>query len=291
MSCGFPIDVQGRLRPCGKCQGCLRRRRRAWVGRMLAEAAELGSSSFLTLTYSDEKLPLVYHSETGEWIPTLVKSHARNWIQSVRRSATAVGLPRRFFMAGEYGTKTGRPHLHCILFGIGPTWQSRFEPLWEHGFQSWFDASPRAMAYVAKYCLKHGRDPELELRTSTPHCDEATCRVTVPPFRRMSRNPPIGAGLVRKVAASVSKPATVSGMLEQEKMLKGEVRFGKDVYPMDRTMRDRLDRELADNYALDSVTRDRMLRKESYEPTAREIENARRAHIRGWQRRQSRHKL
>lgn len=287
MSCGFPIEVSGALRPCGKCQGCLRRRRRGWVGRMLAEASELGPSSFVTLTYESE--PLSYLKESGIWIPTLDKSHARSWLRSVKRKATPRGLPFRFFMAGEYGSKEGRPHLHVILFGIGPTWAKDFEPCWKHGFQSWYDASPRAMAYVAKYCLKHGRDPELELMTSvTPGEPD---RVTVPPFRRMSRNPSIGASLATKVAKQLATPGTPAALLEAEKSLAGEVRISKDRYPMDRTVKERLDKELRDVYAVDDVTRQLILRREPHEPTPQEIENAQLEHIRASHRKGARTKL
>lgn len=293
MSCGFPIVLSGgAIRPCGKCDGCKKRRRRAWVGRMLIEHAACGEeSSFVTLTYDDEHLPLVYHQETGLWIPTLEKSHARNWLQSVRRKATASGLPRRWFMAGEYGSKNLRPHYHVILFGIGPTWRSRFEECWTHGFQSWYLASVRAMAYVAKYCLKHGADPELELPTSTPHGNEEISRVTVPPFRRLSRKPPIGGDLVKKVASMLARPGSPDALLEAEKALKGTVRIGKDQYPIDRTIKDALAWTLASDYNLDELTIARMLNRESYEPTPQQTKNAFDAHVRAQQCRRSRHKL
>lgn len=292
MSCGFPIEVSGLLRPCGKCSGCLRRRRRAWVGRMLIEAAACGGdSSFVTLTYDDDSLPLRYHKETGVWLPTLEKSHAKNWLQSVRRKATACGLPRRFFMAGEYGSKGGRPHLHCILFGIGPSWQSHFEPSWARGFQSWYPASVRAMAYVAKYCLKHGRDPELELPTSNGYGEPGTDRVTEAPFRRMSRNPPIGGDLVKKVASALARTGSPPSLLEAEKMLKGTVRIGRDQYPIDRTIKDALAVCLSKDYGLGEIEISRMLSKEHHEPTPQQIENAWKAHVRAQADRGKRDKL
>lgn len=293
MSCGFAFRLSsGESVPCGKCQGCLRRRRRAWVGRMLVEAAACGGdSSFVTLTYGDDALPMVYQPEIGDWIPTLEKSHAKNWLQSVRRKATGLGLPRRFFMAGEYGSKGGRPHYHVILFGIGPTYQSRFEGLWTHGFQSWYPASVRAMAYVAKYCLKHGKDPELDLLASCGSGSTEIPRVTVPPFRRLSRNPPIGGDLVKKVANALCMKGSPEQLLEAEKMLKGTIRVSGDQYPIDRTIKDALALTLSTDYGLDEVTIARMLKGESPEPTQRQSANARKAHQRAEQRKRSRHKL
>lgn len=280
MSCGFPINVTGSLRPCGKCQGCLRRRRRGWVGRMLAEQAALGDTSFITLTYEDDQLPLRHHRGLDIWIPTLEKSHAKNWIRSVRRKATPRGLPMRFFMAAEYGTKTGRPHYHVILFGIGPTWMKDFEPCWKRGFQSWYPASAASMAYVAKYCLKHGKDPELSLPEHGEWSLENP-RVTVPPFRRLSRNPPLGADLATRVIKAVRTPGRITDLLEAEKFIKGNYRTNGDNYPIDRTIKDRIEKQLQEVYGVDELTCSRLLARETYEPTEIEIENARQAHIRG----------
>jgi len=275
-ACGFPITVNGALMPCGKCQGCLRRWRRAWVGRMLTEAAALGESSFITLTYADD--PLRYHPETETWTPSLEKSHIKNWQRSVRRKATPLGLPKRFFIAGEYGSQNGHPHYHVILFGIGPTWKPHFVDSWEHGFQSWYAASAKSMAYVAKYCLKHARDPELEKLRAMEWGDVELTRVSQEPFRMMSRNPPIGAALASKVAATLGKPGLPQELLQAEKALKGEFTVGKDKYPIARTIRERLDRELGDVYDLPEGLRDRMLGVKKYEPTQIEIENAKTQH-------------
>jgi len=262
--------------PCGKCQGCLRRWRRAWVGRMLTEAAALGESSFITLTYEND--PLRFHPETDTWTPSLEKSHVKNWQRCVRRKATPQGLPSRFFIAGEYGSKNGHPHYHVILFGIGPTWKNHFEGCWTHGFQSWFLASAKSMAYVAKYCLKHARDPELERLRAMEWGDVETTRISQEPFRMFSRNPPIGAALATKVAASLSRPGLPQALLEAEKNLKGEFKVGTDTYPIARTIRNRLDKELGDTYDLPEGLRDQMMGVKKYEPTEIQIENAKTAH-------------
>ncbi len=251
---------------------------------MLTEQANTGDASFVTLTYDDDCLPVKYQPELGEWIPTLEKSHAKNWLQSVRRKATDFDISPRFFMAGEYGSKTGRPHLHCILFGIGPTWESLCAPAWKYGFQSWYPGSVRSMAYVAKYCLKHGRDPELE-------SVDSESRVTVAPFRRMSRNPPIGGDLAARIAAAAVKKGGPEQLLKAEKELAGVVRIGRDSYPIDRTIRDRIDKHLDEDYGVEQVYRDAMLNRESYEPTEIEIANAKAAHIRAVQNRNKRDKL
>lgn len=44
--------------PCGKCINCLRNKQNAMVSRCLAESEKRGTFSFVTLTYSDENLPI-----------------------------------------------------------------------------------------------------------------------------------------------------------------------------------------------------------------------------------------
>ena len=170
---------------------------------MLMEQTKHRETCFLTLTYAPEHLPHVYHEESDTWIPTLVKSHLQKWIRSARKTCTWNTSPIRYFAAGEYGTKSGRPHYHLILFGIGPTWTDLFAKTWKKGFYSVYEATPASMAYTAKYCLKGGEDPELNLPTSTPHSLEED-RATVAPFRLMSRKPAIGASFAAKLEARVS---------------------------------------------------------------------------------------
>ena len=57
--------------PCGKCIECLKARQNALVSRALEESQKRGSFVFLTLTYSDEYLPIAQSlwrasKDTGE---------------------------------------------------------------------------------------------------------------------------------------------------------------------------------------------------------------------------------
>jgi hypothetical protein len=92
--------------PCGKCAECLLERARDWSIRCLHESKMHDKSCFITLTYSDKYLP------TNK---KLDHSHYQNFMYKLRqRFGTGIG----FFMCGEYGTKTLRPHYHACLFGI-----------------------------------------------------------------------------------------------------------------------------------------------------------------------------
>lgn len=162
--------------PCGKCIGCHADRAAQWAARCLHEAALHADNCFLTLTYSEEHLPL---TELGE--PTLrpadfvgfmkrLRDHvSREWVAKQRGSKSGeVFVGPRFFQAGEYG-QLGRPHHHVLLFSFSPTdlcgfrrskdgrWLYRsplIERLWPFGFSSVGLVEPGSAAYVAQYCLK-----------------------------------------------------------------------------------------------------------------------------------------
>ncbi len=279
--------VGDRLRPCGKCQACARKRRNSWVGRMLMEQTQHPETCFLTLTYSDEALPRVYHSETDQWIPTLVKSHLQKWIRSARQSISSHGLTIRYFAAGEYGTKSGRPHYHLILFGIGPLWTDHYKKWWKKGFISAYEATPRSMAYVAKYCLKGGMDPEMELPEQTLEMP----RITTAPFRLMSRKPAIGATFVPSIGRSLATNTGHGILLDPQANLQASVQIGKKRYPLDRTMKTHVDKHLESVYNIPSVQRTALWERDFPEPTNEEITKARSGCIKALHSRNTRNKL
>lgn len=106
--------------PCGKCIGCRLAYSRMWADRCMAEATLHDSNWFITLTYDDLHLP---HSnicdlETGEFpFPTLRKRDFQLFMKRLRKNYEDEEKIR-FFSAGEYGSKTARPHYHALLFGL-----------------------------------------------------------------------------------------------------------------------------------------------------------------------------
>ncbi len=237
MFCGFPVQVLDKLRPCGKCQGCLRQRRRAWVGRLLAEQTAHVESAFITLTYADPELPWV-RGPDGEWIWTLQKEHPQKYVRALRDA----GHPLRYFVSGEYGTKTGRPHYHLIAFGLGVGAEALLKSTWKKGFVSVYEANARTMSYCAKYCLKGSADGEPPSKTFEPGAP--VDRVTVAPFRLFSRNPPLGGGFAKSIADSMQTRVGSAVLIDDTAQLKGVIRTGGDKYPLDRTMKDRVIAEL-----------------------------------------------
>lgn len=148
---GIALDL-----PCGKCLGCRLNRSRNWAFRCMHEASMYRDNSFVTLTYDDDHLPL-----NGSLDVT-------HWQDFMKRLRKRVGHRIRYFHAGEYGGKLGRPHYHALLFGLGfpdkvfhtirngnKVYKSEFlKSVWTHGNVLIGSVTFESAAYVARYCLK-----------------------------------------------------------------------------------------------------------------------------------------
>lgn len=238
------------------------------------------SSSFVTLTYDDEHLPLVRDEETDLWHPTLHKRHAQLWLKRVRWSTPGAV---RYFGAGEYGEKTGRPHYHLIMFGMDPcTHEETFKKHWEHGFVSVYEANPKVFAYVAKYLLKGSRDGEPERDSNLPAREQ---RVTESPSRIMSLRPPIGAEFAKCVGRTLSTRLGNQTLVEGR--VKPMIRTPVGKYPLSRTMK----KYAAGVLDLPEEMAKAVFRGQHIEPTAVQEKNAFDAHVRALQTRHARTKL
>jgi hypothetical protein len=95
--------------PCGQCIGCRLERSRQWAMRCMHEAQLHEENCFITLTYNDKYLP---HDQS------LNHKHFQLFLKRLRKSIAPKRI--RFYMAGEYGSKFGRPHYHACIFGWSP---------------------------------------------------------------------------------------------------------------------------------------------------------------------------
>lgn len=141
---------------CGHCVNCLAKNQQEWVFRMLLESEVSETTYFVTLTYSDEKLP------AGK---ALVKNHPRRFVKSIRqklnRLSDEFGFDRpdvRYYLCGEYGKKTNRPHYHLMLFGL-PLHNlievhNFLRELWPYGFIQVALPELKRFHYIAKYITK-----------------------------------------------------------------------------------------------------------------------------------------
>jgi hypothetical protein len=192
--------------PCGKCHGCRLEKSRQWAIRCMHEASLYVDNCFITLTYDDANLP-----SDG----SLHYSHFQRFMKYLRAEYPFQRI--RFYMAGEYGSQTGRPHYHAILFNftfndlvfhsLSPTGNplcrsATLERLWPHGFSSVGAATYESAAYVARYIMKKLDGPQLRSYVGVNTETGEVCE-RYPEFNRMSLKPGIGAEWFRKFFSDV----------------------------------------------------------------------------------------
>lgn len=136
--------------PCGKCIECLKSRSEAWATRIMCEVKSIGPhvGCFATLTYDDFHLP-------GNG--SLDKPEIQKFLKRLRYFLSPLSL--RFFLCGEYGPKTCRPHYHAIFLVKGlddfRKLDSAIRKAWNFGFVDLdFGVDFACSAYVARYVDK-----------------------------------------------------------------------------------------------------------------------------------------
>lgn len=152
------------LVPCGCCTGCLFDRASEWANRMMAELKSNDYRAiFATLTYRDADLPLTADG------PSLSKVDLQLFFKRLR--ARFAGQKIRYFVCGEYGPRTHRPHYHAVIFGLDlsdftdilpdrsrsgkPAYRSDlFASIWSHGICQLSPVSWQTCAYTARYVTK-----------------------------------------------------------------------------------------------------------------------------------------
>lgn len=106
--------------PCGQCIGCRIDYSRQWANRCLMELEYHDSAYFCTFTYDDAHVPQSTYTDpnTGEVLTslTLKKKDFQDLMKRIRKHFPDDKI--RYFMSGEYGSETFRPHYHAIIFGL-----------------------------------------------------------------------------------------------------------------------------------------------------------------------------
>lgn len=217
--------LEGIRIPCGRCIGCRLDKSREWATRLQCEALDYPESSnwFVTLTYAqpDDSLDLPsygrFASVNDDGALTLNKQHPTDWLKRLRehharkvsydydpptyydsRTGKVRPLGIRYFLAGEYGDRTMRPHYHVIMLNcplpdlrqIGrnklgmPLYTSDLmTETWGYGHVTIGRMTWQTAAYVARYTLKKANgqtDEQYEQLGLTPE------------YTVMSRMPGIG---------------------------------------------------------------------------------------------------
>jgi hypothetical protein len=186
---------------------------------MLLESSNYKDNAFVTLTYADAPRDLS------------VRDY-QLWLKRMRRRVGKF----RFFLVGEYGDQTFRPHYHAALFGFAPCLFGADHPknrecpcsqcsvvreTWDAGHVMVGMLSPQSASYVAGYVTKKMTvvgDPRLEGRT--------------PEFARMSLRPGIGVDAMWDVASAM--------MRYDLGHVPSQLRVGPKLFPLGRYLRRRL---------------------------------------------------
>lgn len=219
MLCKSPITVRSSNHwfPCGQCMPCRLNRRRVWAHRLMLEAGCHSENAFITLTYDDSHLP-----ENGSLEP-YAASYVRKWFKNFRdlyRHETGRNL--RFYLVGEYGDKSFRPHYHLIVFGYPPCanpyrkkWLrkrkkgcdcvpcARVSRSWARGFTDVAEVTLHSSQYVAGYVTK-----------KMTKKDDTRLAGRYPEHSKMSTKPGIGASALPFIIDSLLDSETGELFLE-----------------------------------------------------------------------------
>lgn len=234
MLCQKPYMIRSMPCPCTTCFPCRVNRRRLWAHRLDLESQKHGDSSFVTLTYDDEHIP------TGG---SLEPKDTQKWLKRLRKVLAPQKV--RYFLAGEYGPQTLRPHYHVALFGVDPHTAGGDDgrlgivnASWGLGHTLVGELNRDSAMYVAGYVTKkmtQGKDKRLY----------GKC----PEFSRMSLRPGIGADAVKDIASVLDSPAGL-GSITSSGDVPTALHYGRSPLPLGRYLRQKLRESLG--YAKDT---------------------------------------
>lgn len=138
--------------PCRKCLNCKKWRQYQWKFRLRTEYLKSSKTWFCTLTYRHIPPP-------AEITPS--------WQKYMKRLRKATSKEIRYFTVVEHGSKTGRVHLHSLIF-CPENAELSDQLLWREIQNSWKDGFAKSnivrdkyhssINYICKYVTKeHGR--------------------------------------------------------------------------------------------------------------------------------------
>lgn len=188
--------------PCGQCMPCRIKRRRLWTNRLLLECLSHTYFSFVTLTYDEGSIP------AGG---SLKKEDYQRWLKRMRERLDPIKL--RYFIVGEYGEQSWRPHYHVALFGMDCTdpvgrvnrqsvgkqhecvcwFCSIVRDSWDMGRISVDALEPESAQYICGYVTKKLTTPDSPLNKKYREEKGLLLGDRIPEFAQPSLKPGIGA--------------------------------------------------------------------------------------------------
>lgn len=236
MLCRNPYMQSGLAFGCGQCMQCRINARRHWANRLMLESTSHEFNSFVTLTYADEHLPKScgckacsgYH-DTG----TLKPKHTTDFIKRLRFDLSTKNRVMRFYLVGEYGDTTHRPHYHALLFGVSEIETDLVQKSWPFGHVLLGECNVHTASYTAQYVTKkltRSDDPLLEGRH--------------PEFARMSNRPGIGAHAADSIGDTLMTKEGTYVLTSNNGEPPSEIMVGGKRQPLHRYLKGRIRRRV-----------------------------------------------
>lgn len=179
--------------PCGSCVGCQMDYANQWKNRLMAEFKESKNAYFITLTYNDLNLPKNCQLDKKQ-CQVFLKRLKDYFLKNFDYKEI------KYYLVGEYGSNTYRPHYHAIFFNLPLTLNELFcytqktsdcipkndrykfklldkgesngekifsspliSKLWPYGNNIIGSTTIKSCGYVARYCNKKlGRDSDFK---------------------------------------------------------------------------------------------------------------------------------
>lgn len=137
---------------CGHCIMCKMKRTREWTLRLIMESKSYENDHvwFITLTYDDAHVPVTYDTDGVPHLTVKKRDHQL----FMKRLRKRLDYPVKYFFVGEYGCRTGRPHLHAVIFGLHSEDVGFIEECWPYGFSLSKNFYKETAGYVAGYIQK-----------------------------------------------------------------------------------------------------------------------------------------
>lgn len=194
---------------------------------MMLECVKHAGNSFVTLTYDEKNLP------PGA---SLDPVHTQKWLKRLRKALSPESI--RYFLVGEYGDETKRPHYHAAIFGMEPISGGGSDGLsgvvrdtWSYGHTFTGQLNEKSAGYICGYVTKKmtsKEDPRLKGR--------------YPEFARMSLRPGVGAVAMKDVAESLDQYSIP--LMEANADVPSVLAVGKKKLPLGRYLTSILRREM-----------------------------------------------
>lgn len=212
--------------PCGKCVGCRLSYSKGWAVRNCHEQQVCDidglPTSFITLTYNDYYNNLNGGALNYRHCQLFLKRLRFNFAENFSKYAFTgdPDKPIRFYMAGEYGSRTFRPHYHFLFYNLGfydeTLWKvsssghrlfnsASLTDIWSDpisgdslGYAVTGSVTPASAGYTARYCVKKA------LEGKTVHLfNHDTGEFMPDEFTQMSRRPGIATEWYKRYGRAI----------------------------------------------------------------------------------------